>query len=316
MARDFYEVLGVKKNASQEEITKAYRKLARQYHPDRNPGDKNAETRFKEVQNVYDVLSDPKKRAQYDQFGEAGPFAGAGAGGAGPGGFTFNFGGPGGGTFQGDPEMAQELFRRFFGGGGGAGPDLGDLFGNASGATGPNRGRGRSRKQAAEDVEAEATVPFQTAATGGTVGLQVDGREIEVKVPAGIEDGKRLRVAGQGPGGGDIFVRIRVAPHHYFKRDGKDVVLEVAISVAEAILGGTVEVPTVDGRRVDVKIRPGTSSGMRTRLPGFGIAGGDQYLVFKIVVPKGSPDEKTRQLIEEYARLHPEDARADVPWKS
>src|SRR5262245_23041473 len=155
MARDFYEVLGVKKNATQEEITKAYRKLARQYHPDRNPGDKNAETRFKEIQNAYDVLNDPQKRAQYDQFGEAGPFAGAGPGGAGPGGFHFNFGGPGGQTFQGDPEMAEEIFRRFFGGGEGA-ADLGDLLGDrGTVGGGRSRSRGRSRRQAAEDVEAE-----------------------------------------------------------------------------------------------------------------------------------------------------------------
>src|SRR5947209_1975938 len=161
MPRDLYEVLGVSKTASPEEIKKAYRKLARQHHPDRNPGDKAAEARFKEIQNAYETLSDKQKRAQYDQFGEAGPFAGAGAGG-GPGGFGFNFGGPGGGTFQGDPAMAQELFQRFghlFGQGGGAGgTDLGDLLGGSAGG-GRGKGRGRSRRPA-EDLEAEATVPF------------------------------------------------------------------------------------------------------------------------------------------------------------
>jgi DnaJ-class molecular chaperone len=200
-----------------------------------------------------------------------------------------------------------------FGQGGGGGADMEDVLG---GATGRGRGRGRSRRTATpEDLEAEATVPFHTAAVGGTVGLRVGDREIDVKVPAGIEDGKKLRVAGQGPHGGDIFVRIRVAPHPYFRREGKDVVLEVPISVAEAIIGGKIEVPTVDGRRVDVKVRPGTSTGTRTRLPGMGIAGGDQYLEFKVVVPKGSPDERTRQLIEEYAQLNKFDPRAEAPWR-
>src|SRR5262249_10245641 len=156
MPRDYYEVLGVSKTASPEEIKKAYRKLARQHHPDRNPGDKTAEARFKEIQNAYDALSDPQKRAQYDQFGAEGPFAGAGGAGGGPGGFSFNFGGPGGA--QADPEMAQELFRRFGhlfgqGGEGGPGPDLGDIFG-APGGRGRNRGRSQ-RARSSQDLEAE-----------------------------------------------------------------------------------------------------------------------------------------------------------------
>jgi DnaJ-class molecular chaperone len=314
MARDYYEVLGVSRGASAEEIAKAYKKLARQHHPDRNPGDKQAESRFKEIQNAYEVLSDSTKKAQYDQFGEAGPQMG-GAGGA-PGGFHFNFGGPGG--TQIDPEQAQEIFSRIFGEGGG-GVRFEDMFGGMGGG-GPRTGRGkggRSRRAAAEpqNVEAEATVPFMTAAQGGAITLRVDGREIEVKVPAGIDDGKKLRVSGQGPGGGDITVKIIVAPHPYFRREGKDILLDVPISVSEAILGAKVEVPTVDGRRVDVKVKPGTSSGAKMRLPGFGIGGGDQYLVFKIVVPKAVHDEKSRHLIEEFAKHHPVDARAEVPWK-
>jgi curved DNA-binding protein len=313
MPRDYYEVLGVSRTASAEEITKAYKKLARQHHPDRNPGDKQAETRFKEIQNAYDVLNDPQKKAQYDQFGHEGPQMG-GAGGPGPGGFHFNFGGPGGAQM--DPEQAQEVFSRIFGEGGG-GVRFEDLFGGGGGAkTGRGKG-GRSRRSAptAENLEAEARVPFLTAALGGTITLGVGEREISVKVPAGIESGKKLRVAGQGPGGGDITVRIEVEPHPYFRREGKDVLLDVPISVGEAVLGGKVEVPTVDGRRVDVKVRPGTSGGAKMRLPGFGIAGGDQYLVFRVVVPKGAPDERTRQLLEEYAKLHPLDPRADAPWK-
>ncbi len=309
MPRDYYEVLGVSRNAAAEEITKAYKKLARQNHPDKNPGDKNAEARFKEIQNAYDVLNDAQKRAQYDQFGHEGPQMG-GAGG--PGGFHFNFGGPGGQQI--DPEVAQEMFGRIFGEGGGI--RFEDLLGGMGGAT---RGRGRGararRTVPPENVEVEANVPFMTAALGGSISLRIDGREIDVKVPAGMEDGKKLRVSGQGPGGGDIMVKVNVQPHPYFRREGKDVLLDVPISIGEAILGGKVEVPTVDGRRVDVKIRPGTSSGSKMRLPGFGIAGGDQYLIFKIVVPKGTPDDKAKQLIEEYAKLHPIDARADAAWK-
>jgi curved DNA-binding protein len=311
MARDLYEILGVSKTATSEEINKVYRKLARQHHPDRNPGDKQAEAKFKEIQNAYEILNDPDKRAKYDQFGHAGLEGGMPGGGGAPGGFNFNFGGPGGTTFQGNPEMAHEIFSRFFG----EGADLGGVFGGGGPKT---SGRKRSRKQAEpppQAIEVEASVPFMTAVKGGSITLGVGSNQIEVKVPAGIEDGKKLRVAGQGLGGGDITVKIRVEAHPYFKREGKDITLEVPISVSEAILGGKVEVPTVDGQRVDVKVRPGTSSGTKMRLPGFGIKGGDQYLVFKIVVPKGSPDDKTKKLIEDYAKHSPMDARADVPWK-
>lgn len=308
MPKDHYEVLGVSRSASADEIAKAYRKLARQHHPDRNPGDKQAEGRFKEIQNAYDTLSDPKKKAMYDQFGADVPPGGGGAGF--PGGFQF--GGPGGQQI--DPEMAQEVFRRMFGGGGGPGGGFEEMFGSFGG--GRARGRGRGRPQPpAETVEVEARVPFLTAALGGTIGLRVGDRDIDVKVPPGFEDGKKLRVAGQGEFGEDIVVRVRVDPHHFFRREGRDVLLDVPISVPEAVLGGKVEVPTVAGKRVTVKVPPGTSSGSRVRLPGMGIAGGDQYLVMKVVVPKGKPDDRTRELIEEYAQLHPDDVRIDVAWR-
>jgi DnaJ-class molecular chaperone len=310
MPRDHYEVLGVSRTASAEEITKAYKKLARQNHPDKNPGDKGAEARFKELQNAYDVLNDSTKRAQYDQFGHEGPQMG-GAGG--PGGFHFNFGGPGGGS-QIDPEVAQEMFGKLFGEGGGI--RFEDILGGAGGGESGRGRKGRSRRTApAENVEVEASVPFMTAALGGTISLRINSHGIDVKVPPGMEDGKKLRVSGQGPGGGDITVKVNVQPHPYFRREGKDILLDVPISVAEAILGGKVEVPTVDGRRVDVKVRPGTSSGSKMRLPGFGVAGGDQYLVFKIVVPKGSPDDKSKELIQEYEKLNRMDPRGDTGWK-
>ena len=232
MPRDHYEVLGVSRTASAEEITKAYKKLARQHHPDRNPGDKQAEGRFKEIQNAFDTLSDAKKRSQYDQFGHEVPGMGGAPPGGGPGGFNFNFGGGPGGASQVDPEQAQEIFNRIFEGGGGI--RFEDLMGGAAGGGNPRaKGKGRSRRQAPppENVEVEATVPFLTAAQGGLIALRVGEREIEVKVPAGIDDGQKLRVSGQAPGGGDITVKIHIQPHPYFRREGKDILLEVPISI-------------------------------------------------------------------------------------
>jgi DnaJ-class molecular chaperone len=301
MPRDYYEVLGVSRDASENDIKKAYRKLARQYHPDRNPGDKQAETRFKEVQEAYDVLHDKTKRTQYDRFGFAGPGA---AGGQGPfraqGGGT----GPGGFEYQGvNPEDLESILGAFAGGGGG----FAEMFGR--------RGRGRGRApRPAESFEAEVAIPFLRAALGGTVSLNVDGREIDVRVPAGVEEGKKLRLAGQGPGGGDLLVRIKIEPHPYFRREGNNIVLDVPVSLSEAVLGAKVDVPTLDGTHLTVKVPPGTSSGARLRLRGKGIKNGDQFIEIKIVVPKAS-DERSRELIEEFARLNPQDARSNVPWR-
>lgn len=295
MPRDYYEVLGVPRNASEADIKKAYRKLARQYHPDRNPGNKQAEARFKEVQEAYDVLNDKPKREQYDRFG----FAGPGFGGQGP--FRAE-GGPGGFEFQGiNPEDLESILGTFGGGG------FADVFGR--------RGRGRGRApRPAESIEAEVAIPFLKAALGGTVSLNVDGRTIDLRVPAGVEEGKKLRLAGQGPGGGDLLVRVKIEPHPYFRREGNNVILEVPISVSEAILGAKVDVPTLDGTHLTVTVPAGTSSGARLRLRGKGIAGGDQYIEIKIVAPKPH-DHRSRELIEEFARLHPQDPREHAPWR-
>jgi len=297
MPRDYYEVLGVQRNASDEDVKKAYRKLARELHPDRNPGDKNAEARFKEVQEAYGVLNDKEKRAKYDQFGFAGNGAGPGGPGAGPGGFHWS-------TSGFDPGDLGEILRQF--GMGGMGGDFEE--------TTTRRGRGGGRRaQAPQTVEAEATILFLTAAQGGKVTLSIDGKEVEVKVPAGIEEGKKLRLAGQGPGGGDLIIVVHVEPHPYFKREGHNIVLEVPLSVSEAVLGTKVDVPTLDGTQVTVKVPAGTSSGARLRLRGKGIAGGDQYIEIKIATPKVH-DSRSRELIEEFARLNPQSPRAGLPW--
>jgi DnaJ-class molecular chaperone len=301
MPRDYYEVLGVSRNASEADIKKAYRKLARQYHPDRNPGDKEAASKFKEVQDAYDVLGDTTKRGQYDQFGFAGP-AGGMPGGGGTGGF--------------DPDSIAEMLRRGgfggFGGGGEGGIDLGEILGGLGGG---RRSSGRTRRaRPPESYESEATIPFTTAALGGKIDLGVDGREIQLTVPAGVEEGKKLRLAGQGPGGADLLVRLHIAPHEYFRREGNNVVLDVPLTLPEAVLGTKVDVPTLDGTRLTVKVPPGTSGGARLRLRGKGIAGGDQFIEIKVAVPAPAND-RGRELIEEFARQTPQrNPRLDLPW--
>jgi len=307
MAGDFYETLGVARGASEADIKKAYRKLARQYHPDRNPGDKQAEARFKEIQSAYDVLSDKAKREQYDRFGTTG-----GPGGV-PGGNPFGGGGGGGGSPFGNinPEDLSDLFRHFGGMGGTGGGvqiDPEELFGGRR-----TRG-GRTRRPAPpREVEAEATIPFEAAANGGSIGLAVDGHELQVKVPAGVDEGQRLRLSGQGPGGADLYVRLHIEPHPYFRREGKDIILEAPISAPEAMLGAKIDVPTLDGSRLTVKVPAGASSGGRLRLRGRGVAGGDQLIELKIVAPAAAAGRE-RELIEEFSRLHPQDPRAGLAW--
>ncbi len=306
MPRDLYETLGVAKGATDDQIKKAYRKLAREYHPDRNPGDKQAEQRFKEVQEAYDILSDKKKRQQYDEYGFVGP-EGGGPQPGGPGGFSFRFGGGGpGGGFEGlDPE---EILRAFGGLGG-----MGGMGGMGDG-TRTTRGRGRSRRPPPpEEYTTEITVPFVRAALGGTLDIRVGERELGVKIPVGAEEGQTLRLRGQAPGGGDLLLKLKIEPHAYFRREGNDIILDVPISISEAVLGTRVEVPTLEGNRGTVPVPPGTSSGKRLRLRGKGIGGGDQYLEIKIVATAPA-DARSRELIEEFARLNPQNPRAGLPW--
>jgi DnaJ-class molecular chaperone len=289
---DYYKTLGVSKTASADEIRKAYRKLARENHPDANKDNPAAVERFKEVQEAYDVLNDAEKRKQYDRFGSA--FQQAGRGGAGANPFA------GGGGFQGF---------------GGAGPiDLGDLFGQGVDFSeffggGAAAGAGRRGKRGAtrgEDVRATVRVPFVTAVNGGSVDVRIDrGESIEtlaVKVPAGVNNGQVVRLAGQGNSGGrggvsgDLLLQIEVDPHPYFRRDGSNLLVDVPITPSEAVLGCKVEVPTMNDGLVVLTIPPGTSSGVKLRLRGKGIVDpqtkqqGDQFVVVKIVVPKEMSD--------------------------
>jgi DnaJ-class molecular chaperone len=318
--RDYYDVLGVPRSATAEQIKKAYRSLARKHHPDVNPGDKAAEARFKETQNAYDVLGDPEKRKLYDQFGTA-AFEGMGAAGsrAGATEWTARQAGPGFETFD---------FSQFFGQGGMAGQEEADeagggifeeLLGRVRGG-GTGRASRRGGPRTGRSIEADLTVPFLTAVRGGEVNfdLQRDGGQREslvVKIPPGTESGARLRLKGRGepgPGGGpsgDLVVRVGVEPHPYFKREGHDLSVELPISIPEAVLGAPVDVPTLSGHKT-VNVPPGGSSGQRLRLRGQGVPAsggkpeGDLYVVLKVVVPKGV-DEESKELIRKFGERNP-----------
>jgi DnaJ-class molecular chaperone len=332
--RDYYDVLGVSKGASADEIKQAYRKLARKYHPDMNKDNKQAEEKFKEVQEAYDVLSDETKRRNYDQFGHAGVGAGVGAGAGGRGGAGFDpfeqfrrgAGAGAGGrthTWQTGPGVSVEDFEGDFGNG-----QFADIFEQLFGGRGRGAGRGatrgRERPEPATrgaDVEYPVTLAFEQAARGTTLSLQIDrgaGRPetIEVKIPAGVKDASRVRIKGRGESGGDLFIIVSVKAHPYFRREGLDVLLEVPISVWEAASGTRVTVPTLDGP-VTITVPPGTSSHAKLRIRERGVfrgnEKGDQLNVIRILMPRNL-DEEDRRRIDELSKKHPIQARADVPW--
>ncbi|MFL5331426.1 MAG: DnaJ C-terminal domain-containing protein [Gemmataceae bacterium] len=302
MAQDLYETLGLAKNATTADIEKAYRKLARQYHPDRNPGDKSAEAKFKEVSAAYQILSDKQKREEYDQYGQVG-----GHGSPGPGGQQFHFGGGGGGANF-DMGDAQRIFEQFFGGGGGGG--FGGMgSGSPFGQQQQRRGRAKPASQ-----EAEITIPFVTAATGGSLPLRINQNEVTVKIPPGMEDGKVLRLGGQGSGGADLLLRVHVQPHEHFRIENGNLTLNVPISLSEAVLGATIDVPLLDGGSAAVKIPAGSSTGNKLRLKAKGIKGGDFYVRLEVMVPKHI-NERAKELIQEFAKLHPDHPRHEPFWQ-
>jgi molecular chaperone DnaJ len=368
--KDYYQVLGVAADASQKDITKAYRKLARELHPDKNPGDAAAEERFKEVSAAYDVLGDETKRGEYDEVRRLGPMAGGFPGGGGPGGFSFNVG-----DMQGD---------------------LGDLFGQmfSRGRGGPGRAGAGVGPQRGADVTAQLTLDFEDAVTGLTTSLHLTSdaqcstchgsgakpgtypercpicggrgvvddnqgmfsfsspcrncqgrgsiirepcptcrgagierrpREVRARIPAGVADGQTIRLKGRGAPGrnggpaGDLLVEIRVQPHARFGRSGDNLTLTLPITFAEAVLGGDIEVPTLDGSTVTLRLRPGTASGSRHRVKGKGIhvdskrngsRSGDLIVTVEVDVPRELTDEQ-RAAVEQLAAATTVNPRTD-----
>lgn len=303
---DFYQTLGVSRSASADEIKKAYRKLAREYHPDRRPDDKQAAERFKQIQAAYDVLGDDEKRKKYDMYGSAYDKMGGGAGG-------YSAGGAG-------PIDLEQIF-----GGSGGGFDFGDLFGGGFGGGTGRQSPRRPRK--GEDIQSRVTVPFHLAAEGGhyEISLHRGSRteRLDVKIPPGIHDGATIRLAGQGEpslhGGpsGDLLVTVHVAAHPYFRREGANLILEVPITIPEAVLGAKIDVPTLSEGLVTVTIPPGTSSGAKLRLKGKGVLDpktkvrGDQLIQVKITVPKNLSDA-AQQHIQAFAEELPESPRSGL----
>lgn len=305
--KDYYKTLGVSRSASEKEIKAAYRKLARKHHPDVNPGDGQAEARFKEVNEAYAVLSDPDKRRRYEQLGA--DWA-AHQGGAGPGGW------PGGGRVRvdfsgaGEPDLGgfSEFFRTFFAGGGFGPTGFGGFSDFDAGLAG----------QAAQggDLEHPIDLTLEEVLQGARRALAADSgaRRVEVKIPAGVRDGSRVRVAGEGRPGrrggrrGDLYLRVRVLPHPRFERRGDDLHTKVVVPLTTAVLGGEVKVPTLDGSR-EIKVPPGTPVGRTFRLRGQGLprleAGGergDLLAALGVELP-GELSKRERELFEELRGL-------------
>lgn len=316
--RNFYEVLGVEKSASAEEIRKAYRKLARQYHPDVNKA-KDAAAKFNEVQEAYDVLSDEQKRKAYDRLGERyaeGERVRPGGGGAH---YTWtNVGGSGGGDVEFDMEDLGSMFETLFGGRRPGGP---------SGAR--PRGAGARARPAPAEVHHEVEVSFLTAARGGMERLRVSqhgrSRTVEVNIPPGINPGGQLRMRGAGPDGTDLILTVRVGDHPLFRRGegpesgrGLDLYLDLPLTIAEAALGTKVSVPTL-AEAVELTVPPGTASGRKLRLRARGIRDaegrqGDLYAVIRIVPPLGDDlTEREQRVLEEISAKGPK-VRAGAGW--
>jgi molecular chaperone DnaJ len=297
--KDFYKVLGVSKDVTEAELKKVYRKLAREFHPDSNPGNAAAEARFKEISEAYSVLSDKQQRAEYDQVRAMG-------GGAR---FTGGQGFPGGGQgFPGGAAGFEDVFSNLFGGGG-----MGGGFGGFGGF-GPQRG---------QDLTHRATIDFIDSIKGTTLKLNFErGGQVQVKIPAGIQDGQKVKVRGKGqpsPNGGeagDLLVSVHVKPHPVFVRDGNNLRVTIPVTFVEASLGATISVPTLGGDPVKLKVAPGTPNGRVLRVKGKGVelakGTGDLLATVEIAVPSHL-SEKAKKALEAFNELVPqEDPREDV----
>ena len=292
--RDYYEVLGVPRTASEKEIQSAFRKLARQYHPDVNPNHAEATAKFKEINEAHEVLRDPEKRKQYDEHGADWQQGGAGSGGAGVEYRTVN------------PDDLNDLF--------GSDSPFSDFFHDLYGRGAAGRRGFATEPVAGEDVEGETTVSLEEAYRGTARSVRLDGKEVEVKIPPGIRDGARVRVAGQGgPGAnggppGDLFIRVQVRPHSQFQREGDDLRVKVPVPLATALLGGEVTVPTLKGGKVALKVPAETQNGTRLRLRGLGMprlrgqGAGDLYAEVDVRLPVPMTPEM-RKLAEQIQEL-------------
>ncbi|MFI2365476.1 DnaJ C-terminal domain-containing protein [Promicromonospora sp. NPDC019610] len=323
MEKDFYAVLGVPKDADDAAVKKAYRKLARQYHPDQNQGNAAAESKFKEIGEAYAVLSDPEQRRQYDAVRAmaGGARFSAGAGGAGAGGFEDIMGamfGGAQGAGRGGPRVRYPQ-----GGNGGFEDILGSMFGAGAGRTAYGAGTtGYTTPTPGADVAAQVTLPFRAAVEGTTAELEVNGRTFTARIPAGINDGKKIRLRGKGRPGvaggpaGDLVVTVHVTPHPVWTLDGTDLRMTVPVTFAEAALGTTLEVPTLDGATVRLKVPAGTPSGRVLRVKGRGVqtakATGDLLFTVQVAVPQ-KLSRKARQALEAFAaESDGEDVRAGL----
>lgn len=322
LTKDFYGVLGVDKKATEAEIKKAYRKLARTYHPDQNPGDKEAEAKFKDVGEAYAVLSDPKERQQYDAIRAMGS-GGARFSAGGSGGFEdiFSmFGGGGGGAGQQSAGGFEDILSSMFGGGGAGQTNI--RFGGGGGQRGGGFGGfGRPRPAKGQDVSAKASIPLKDAVRGATVQVGTPTGLVTAKVPAGVRNGQKIRLRGKGQPGqnggpaGDLLITVSVDPHPVFSLEGKNIIVELPISVSEAALGAKVSVPTIEGGHVTVKVPAGSSSGQTLRVRGRGVKDkngkGDLLIKLKVALPK-ELSEEAKAAAEAFAKATDFDPRATL----
>ena len=319
MAEDYYKTLGVKRDASQAEIQKAYRELARKYHPDRNPDDKTAKEKFQKVQTAFEVLNDTSKREMYDRYGSSFESFAQGGPGARP---------RGRGGAQTGPGFEEVDFSEFFGDRYGADPSslFGDIFRRASAGSKKSK-RGATKPPAGGDLLREIEIPFQTAVLGGTVELTVPQETgqvhtINVKIPAGVDEGAKVRLRGQGApvdGGppGDLLLVVHIRPHPYYHRREKDLEVRLPVTLAEAVLGAKVDVPTPRGT-ISLRIPPGTSSGKKLRIKGHGIRTakgeqGDLFAEVLIILPE-EIDDAAVETIKRLDAAHPQNPRFDLKW--
>ena len=324
--RDYFKVLGVDRSADADAIKRAFRKLARQYHPDVNPGDATAEAKFKEVSEAYEVLSDPEKRRRYEQFGQYWNQVGGGGPGAGGAGFDVDFG-----RYGNFDDFINDLLGRFGGAGGGAGFPGG--FGGGSGFPGggfpgggfPGGGfpRGAQQRQPINlDAEASVKISFAEAFRGSERTLSVNDERVQVRIPAGVKNGSRLRLKGKGnsqPGTGrrgDLYLNLEVQPHSVWRLDGDQLRAELPVALDELTLGGSITVMTPDGE-ADVTIPAGTAPGRSLRLKGKGwpmkSGRGDLLLTLSLQWPESWSAEE-RQLLEQLRQARAQDPRRN--WLS